>query len=62
VLAGGAQTLIRTLLELGVDTIFGYSGAKVLPFFDALYAVSGDPLRQRTEPTGTASDTQEKNR
>ena len=41
VLANGAQIIVQTLLELGVDTIFGYSGAKVLPLFDALYVVSG---------------------
>jgi acetolactate synthase-1/2/3 large subunit len=39
----GAQILIRTLLELGVDTIFGYTGASVLPLFDTLYTVSGGP-------------------
>jgi acetolactate synthase-1/2/3 large subunit len=45
--ANGAQIIVRTLLELGVDTIFGYSGAKVLPLFDALYAVSGGPTATR---------------
>jgi acetolactate synthase-1/2/3 large subunit len=43
VFASGAQIVVRTLLELGVDTIFGYSGAAVLPLFDALHAVSGCP-------------------
>ena len=43
VFASGAQIVVQTLLELGVDTIFGYSGAAVLPLFDALYAVSGGP-------------------
>lgn len=33
----GAQIIVRTLLELGVDTIFGYSGAAVLPLFNELY-------------------------
>jgi thiamine pyrophosphate-dependent acetolactate synthase large subunit-like protein len=41
--ANGAQIVVRTLLELGVDTIFGYSVAAVLPLFDTLYAISGGP-------------------
>ena len=43
IVANGAQILVRTLLDLGVDTVFGYTGAAVLPLFDALYAVSGGP-------------------
>ena len=34
----GAMMLIRTLLDLGVDTVFGYPGGAVLPLYDALYA------------------------
>ncbi len=34
----GAMQLIRTLLELGVDTVFGYPGGAVLPLYDALHA------------------------
>ncbi len=33
----GADILIETLLELGVDTIFGYPGGAVLPIYDALF-------------------------
>lgn len=33
----GAQILIDSLLEHGVDTIFGYPGGAVLPIYDALY-------------------------
>jgi acetolactate synthase-1/2/3 large subunit len=33
----GAQVLIRTLLDLGVDTVFGYPGGAVLPLYDALH-------------------------
>ncbi|QDC39167.1 biosynthetic-type acetolactate synthase large subunit [Sphingobium fuliginis ATCC 27551] len=33
----GAQVLVRTLVELGVDTIFGYPGGAVLPIYDALF-------------------------
>jgi acetolactate synthase-1/2/3 large subunit len=36
----GAQALIRTLLDLGVDTVFGYPGGAVLPLYDALH---GEP-------------------
>lgn len=32
----GAQRLLRTLVELGVDTLFGYPGGAVLPLYDAL--------------------------
>ncbi|MET3133569.1 acetolactate synthase-1/2/3 large subunit [Oxalobacteraceae bacterium GrIS 1.11] len=34
----GAAVLIDTLLELGVDTVFGYPGGAVLPLYDALHA------------------------
>ncbi len=34
----GAQILLDTLIECGVDTIFGYPGGAVLPLYDALYA------------------------
>ncbi len=34
----GAMQLIRTLLDLGVDTVFGYPGGAVLPLYDALHA------------------------
>ena len=33
----GAEILIDTLLEQGVDTIFGYPGGAVLPIYDALF-------------------------
>ncbi len=36
--ANGAAVLIRTLLDLGADTVFGYPGGAVLPLYDALYA------------------------
>ena len=38
----GAQALIQTLNELGVEYIFGYSGGAALPIFDALETVSGN--------------------
>ncbi len=33
----GAQIIVDTLIEQGVDTMFGYTGGVVLPLFDALY-------------------------
>ncbi len=33
----GAQILIETLIEQGVDTVFGYPGGTVLNIYDALY-------------------------
>jgi acetolactate synthase I/II/III large subunit len=33
----GADLLIETLLEEGVDTLFGYPGGAVLPIYDAVY-------------------------
>jgi acetolactate synthase-1/2/3 large subunit len=36
----GAEALLQTLVELGVDTIFGYPGGAVLPLYDALHGES----------------------
>jgi acetolactate synthase-1/2/3 large subunit len=36
----GAQALLATLIECGVDTIFGYPGGAALPLYDALH---GEP-------------------
>jgi len=33
----GAQIIVDTLIEEGVDTMFGYTGGVVLPLFDKLY-------------------------
>ncbi|MCU0917925.1 MAG: biosynthetic-type acetolactate synthase large subunit [Planctomycetes bacterium] len=33
----GAQIVVDTLVDLGVDTMFGYQGGVVLPVFDRLY-------------------------
>jgi acetolactate synthase I/II/III large subunit len=35
----GAQALIKTLSDLGIEYIFGYSGGAALPIFDALETV-----------------------
>ena len=34
----GAQALLQTLVECGVDTLFGYPGGAALPLYDALFA------------------------
>jgi acetolactate synthase-1/2/3 large subunit len=39
-LANGAVALLDTLIECGVDTIFGYPGGAALPLYDALH---GEP-------------------
>lgn len=33
----GSEALIRSLLEEGVETIFGYPGGAIMPIYDALY-------------------------
>jgi acetolactate synthase-1/2/3 large subunit len=33
----GAEIVVRSLIEEGVDTMFGYPGGVILPFFDRLY-------------------------
>ena len=33
----GSQALILSLMEEGVDTIFGYPGGAIMPVYDALY-------------------------
>ncbi len=38
----GAQALLRTLDDLGIEYIFGYSGGAALPMFDALETVESN--------------------
>jgi acetolactate synthase-1/2/3 large subunit len=33
----GAEAILRSLLEEGVDTIFGYPGGAIMPVYDSLY-------------------------
>lgn len=40
----GAQRLVDTLIDQGVDTLFGYPGGSIMPAYDALYDVR-DRLR-----------------
>ena len=34
---GGAEMVIKALVDQGVDVIFGYPGGAVLPIYDALF-------------------------
>ena len=38
----GAEAVVRTLIEEGVDTVFGYPGGAIMPIYDALYDVQND--------------------
>lgn len=40
----GAEALVRSLIEEGVDTVFGYPGGAILPVYDKLYDFT-DSLR-----------------
>ena len=42
----GAQKLVRTLEELGVEYLFGYPGGAVIDIYDALYLRCPLPLRE----------------
>ena len=33
----GGQAIIRSLLDQGADTVFGYPGGQLLPLYDMLY-------------------------
>ena len=33
----GREALIRSLIQEGVDTIFGYPGGAIMPIFDTIY-------------------------
>ena len=39
----GAQAIINALIDEGVDTIFGYPGGGIMPFYDELYK-NGDKI------------------
>ncbi|MBD5300787.1 MAG: biosynthetic-type acetolactate synthase large subunit [Bacteroides sp.] len=38
----GSEAICRALLAEGVDTIFGYPGGQIMPFYDKLYDFSDD--------------------
>jgi acetolactate synthase-1/2/3 large subunit len=49
----GAQVLIDTLEQLGVEYVFGYSGGAALPLFDALYGSTIKLILTRHEQGAT---------
>lgn len=48
----GAQIIVDTLIEQGVDTMFGYTGGVVLPLFDRLYDAPIHFINPRHEQGG----------
>ncbi|MFQ6034622.1 MAG: biosynthetic-type acetolactate synthase large subunit [Sedimentisphaerales bacterium] len=48
----GAQIIVDTLMEQGVDTMFGYTGGVVLPLFDRLYEAPINFINPRHEQGG----------
>ena len=48
----GAQIIADTLVDLGVDTMFGYTGGVVLPLFDKLYDANINVVVPRHEQGG----------
>ncbi len=45
----GAQWVVQTLREQGVDTVFGYPGGAIMPVYDALYDGGVEHLLCRNE-------------
>ena len=43
----GAEVLVEALIDLGVDTVFGYPGGAVLPIYDALFRINASGARIR---------------
>lgn len=48
----GSQILVETLVDLGVDTMFGYTGGVVLPLFDQLFDAPINVIVPRHEQGG----------
>ena len=44
----GSDLVLETLRDLGIDTIFGYPGGAVLPFYDAIYNFKRHSPHSRT--------------
>jgi acetolactate synthase-1/2/3 large subunit len=53
ILKPGSQIIVDTLVEQGVDTMFGYLGGVILPFFDKLYDAPIRFIIPRHEQGGT---------
>ncbi len=53
ILKPGSQIIVDTLVEQGVDTMFGYLGGVILPLFDKLYDAPIKFINPRHEQGGT---------
>ena len=42
----GADIIVHTLVSLGVDTVFGYSGGAILPAYDAVFRYNEEHLSE----------------
>lgn len=51
----GANAIIDVLIEMGVDTVFGYPGGAVVPLYDALYSRKNEIRHIRTSHEQGAS-------
>ena len=49
----GGDAIIKALMDKGVDTIFGYPGGTVIPFYDMLYDSDLRHILVRHEQCGT---------
>ena len=45
----GAEIIIQTLAQEGVDTVFGYTGGAILPVFDALFRYNAERESRKDE-------------
>ena len=50
-LLSGADIIVKTLIEQGCDTVFGYPGGQVLNIYDALYGAR-DRIKHIKTKTG----------
>ena len=41
-LLSGADIIVRTLIEQGCDTVFGYPGGQIINVYDSLYKYSSE--------------------
>lgn len=46
----GAEIIVQTLADEGVDTVFGYSGGAILPTYDAIFVYNQERARDGGQP------------
>jgi len=49
----GTQIMVQSLLDHGVDLVFGYPGGTILPFYDERTSFPATSKAPRTRPTAT---------